>query len=175
MFAAKFQLTGDRALDTKFSGLESKTQKAILRPVLRETAKIYLRAIKSAAPSATGALAKSFTVRATKRTRRGTVGFNAISSALKFRGKQWYGGPVAFGHRIGKRSQAIRAKQAAEIKRRRSGITVKHRKHKGPALDQRKVVAPNPFITTAAKSVDANARMFALENIRRRIEQGAAK
>lgn len=157
MFQAKFQLTGDRELDRKFARLPEVVQRKVLRPALRGAAKMYQRAIQTEAPAVTGALAKSFKVRAAKRSRtnKGKVTVQARSDALEFKGDTFYGAFVHFGHRLGKRAT--------------------RKKLRSPRRDRRALVEGNPFVKRAAQTVDASAKQWSLDAIRLGIEQAAAQ
>lgn len=67
--AATITLTGDKRLDRAFAQLERKTQKQLLRPIVRAAAKQIADSAKQYAPKDKGALVRGIKVRAAKRSR----------------------------------------------------------------------------------------------------------
>ena len=101
--AVSFKLTGDAALDAKFAALPGKMQKQILRDALRPAAKILQSEVVRIVPRRTGLLARSFKVRAGKRTRKDLVRFNVQTRAGDYKGATYYGAFLEYGKLSGSR------------------------------------------------------------------------
>ena len=98
------KLTGHQALDRKFGELPGAVQKRVLRDALRPAAKTILAAIQRLTRRVSGRTARSYTVRAGKRSRRfpNRVSFVVITSADRFAGERYYVPFAVLGHRAGR-------------------------------------------------------------------------
>lgn len=101
--AVTITLTGDKKLDRLFSSLPKKVQGKVIRPALREAAKIISAKAKTNAPVDTGLLRESLRVRAGKRTRKNVIRVLVQTEAGFYKGKTFYGAFQEFGHRQGSR------------------------------------------------------------------------
>ncbi len=96
-------ITGNKSLNRMLQGLASNQARAFHRKALRNAAKVVLQEAKARTPVASGALRSSLTVKAIKRTRKGIGVRITQRSGNEFMGREFYGGFLEFGWRVGKR------------------------------------------------------------------------
>lgn len=143
------RLEGGPALERKLAALDSKVARKLSRQALRAGAKVVLAQAKANAPKRTGLLRRSLKVRAGK-ARKGFTQFRVQTAAGSFKGETFYGAFVEFGHKIGKRSSALRDYKRAT------------------GQDPRGEVPANPFIARAFRQ----KREAALQVIIATLKQG---
>lgn len=98
------QLTGDRELDIKLKNMPNRMRNKAIRWATRDGAKIIQADAKKYAPHDTGALERSLTVRAAKKSNGGRlsryiIGHAVATRASLFQGEEFYGGFQEFGTR----------------------------------------------------------------------------
>jgi hypothetical protein len=120
-------LTGHREVAQLLADLPEKQIKPALRKVLRASAKPILTAAKLRAPRKSGAMAKSLTIRAFKRSRKQRIGFwiGTTQRGSAYGGKAFYAWFIEKGFKIGKRTREIRQAQDYARKLRRSPMKLR--------------------------------------------------
>lgn len=159
MAGARITITGAKELQRKLDALPRKTASKIERKGLRNAAKIVLAEAKRQVPVDTGFLRSKIKVRVGKR-RKDRISINVQVGAGDFKGKSFYGGPVHYGHRVGKRTAGMRRAQ------RKGGIVG----------DTRKAIPATPFMTGAFELKKQEATEAIITSIREGIREatGAA-
>lgn len=118
-------ITGDKEVNRMLHQLAGKEQKAVVRKAARTSIKTLLPTVRRNAPKDTGALRRSFTVRALTRSAK-QFGARITTRGGLFQGKTFYGGFQEWGWKLGKRGTDGRRKipgkffmkRAADTKRR---------------------------------------------------------
>jgi HK97 gp10 family phage protein len=159
-------ITGDKELDRLFQMLPDGMQKRVLRPALRAAAKVIQAQAVANAPKDTGALKKSIKVRAGKRSRKGIVRVNVTTSkdsTTLYKGKQYYGAFIEFGHHVGKRTAEVKRTQKANPGTRVSGGRrfIEPKPFMRPAFDSKKKEATKVASDLIAKGIVTEALKFA--------------
>ena len=116
---AFFSLTGNKALDAKFLSLPLKVRKKILRTSLRPPMKPMHAAARAGAPVRTGRTRRSVKLKAQKRTRKGKIGLNLLTTEKHdpyFKEHMFYPHLVEKGYRRGRRTAGIRSKAVADTR-----------------------------------------------------------
>ena len=96
------QLTGDKELDKALALLPAAAEKKVVRPALRDGAKVALVWVKNYTPRESGALEQSLKVKAVPRSRT-KIGSRIMIGDGFFKGDQFYGPMQELGWRPGKR------------------------------------------------------------------------
>lgn len=91
-----FSIEGDKEVQAKLDQLEPKLAKKIMRKALREGQKVISKEAKANAPKDTGALRKSISVRAGKRSVSKMTFYTIISEGTN-KAKRWYGNVIEWG------------------------------------------------------------------------------
>jgi HK97 gp10 family phage protein len=177
-FSAK--ISGIEELQRKLRTLPTKAQGKVIRPALRAGAKIAERAVESITPKRTGALKRSLKVRSGNIRKKGVTRMVVMTSGEGgnlFKGKQYYGGFVHYGHGIGKRSRAVASFQERASRAGKRG-DFKERKSLKAAeakIDKRQRVKANPFVKRGFDKSKSQAEHVVLAMIASGIEREAAR
>lgn len=147
-------LSGFDDVAKMFETLDTKLRNKILRPALRDGAKVIAAEARLLAPVKSGNLKKNIKVRAQKKiSKKGRIGFVATVGKFGFfKGNEFYAGFLEYGHRIGKRSAGVRRLQDAKRSGKKTQAQKDHLQAKADAIDPRKKVDPKPFMRPAFDS-----------------------
>ena len=96
-------ITGDKAVNRMLEQLAGAQQKKVVRKAARESIKTLLPTVRRNAPEDTGALRRSFVVRAIERSRKRIGARITNRKGHLFKSKTFYGGFQEWGWRVGKR------------------------------------------------------------------------
>lgn len=113
-------ITGDRKLNRMLSSLTSAKARALHRKAVRKAAKPILEQAKATAPVKSGALRRSLTIRATRRSRK-SIGVQVTQKDGMFKGDQFYGGFQELGWKLGKRTSQTRRKAGSDKRKKIPG------------------------------------------------------
>lgn len=138
-----FRVEGADKIARAFEGLPRAVVAHATRTVLRRALGHTFRAAKRMVPVQSGNLARGLKLRAAPR-RRGDIGMMVTSSAIDFTGDDWYGGPVHWGHYIGRRATNVDI--GLRARKRRTLLEKWQIQTRNLA---RKFVPGHPFITDA--------------------------
>lgn len=168
-------LSGFDELAKMFETLPAKVRNKILRPALRDGAKVIAAEARLLAPVKSGNLRKNIKVRANKRARKqGRVGFIAtVGKFGLFKGTEFYAAFVEFGHRIGKRSAAVRRLMDARRTGKKTQAQRDLLKSKADGLDERKMVEPKPFLRPAFDNKKSEVEAAVIARLRTQIAEVA--
>lgn len=97
-------ITGNKSLTRMLNALGSQKARAFHRKATRKAIQPILQQAKADAPSKTGALRSSLTIKATRRSRKG-IGVRVTQKEGMFKGQQFYGGFQELGWKTGRRKQ----------------------------------------------------------------------
>lgn len=167
MAAPSIIITGVKELMEKLDQFEPKLRKKILRKTLRKAAKPVLATARRYVPVDTAALKKSLKVRALKRSRRHKhrVGIAVMTSEGWFKGDEYYGAFVEFGHRVGKRTRKVERLRRSRfaIARALAGLAdsrprVEPKKYMHPAYELNKVTVMQVFREELRHEIEAVAK-----------------
>jgi HK97 gp10 family phage protein len=158
--AGRVTITGLKELDRQLGELPKALGKKIVRKAVREAARPVLADAKAAVPVDSGDLKKSLKLKAFKRSRKrpGTFGIQVCTRSGWFQGKQFYGGMVEFGHKVGKRTNRIKRLQKAAARTKR--VTAGRLLARVALLlvDRRQNVKAYPFLGPAGKKNKGTVR-----------------
>lgn len=117
-------LSGHTELYNLFQELPEKHIKPALRKVLRAAAKPILASVKLRSPRRSGAMARAFTIRAFKRSRKQRIGFwiGTTTKSGPYQDKAFYAYFIEKGWKVGKRSRELKRSLAFVSKVKKSPL-----------------------------------------------------
>lgn len=106
-------ITGNKSLTRMLNALGSPKARELHRKAVRKAARPILEHAKAESPVKSGAMRKSLTIKALRRSRRG-IGVRVTQKEGLFKGDQFYGGFQEFGWLTGRRRKKEHRKSNRE-------------------------------------------------------------